>query len=124
MQNVILLSVPDVIDPILSLSSEPFHAGIVFLLKTKWYQRINSVACKCIAEPCRSWVNWFACQPRVKLKSARAISENRLTAGTKLKIEQFFKTFEDLIGSFLPELIFGADETMVNRSDKLRRSPA
>jgi hypothetical protein len=59
-------------------------------------------------------MNWFTGQRRLKPKCARPISGNRLTAGTKLKIEQFFKTFEDLIRSFLPELIFGADKTMVN----------
>jgi hypothetical protein len=42
-------------------------------------------------------VNWFAGQHRLKLKSAMPIAENRLTAGTKFKIEQFFKTFENLI---------------------------
>jgi hypothetical protein len=46
-----------------------------------------------------------------------SIAGNRLTAGTKLKIEQFLKTFESLIRFFLPELIFGADETMVKRSN-------
>jgi hypothetical protein len=30
-------------------------------------------------------------------------------SGTQLKIEQFFKTLEDLIRSLLPELIFGAE---------------
>jgi hypothetical protein len=42
-------------------------------------------------------MNWFAAQHRLKLKSARPIAENRLTAWTKHKIEQFFKTLEDLI---------------------------
>jgi hypothetical protein len=51
------------------------------------------------------------------MKSARPVIENRLTAGTKRKIEQFLKTFEGLIRSFLPELIFGADETMVKGSN-------
>jgi hypothetical protein len=37
--------------------------------------------------------------------------------GTKLEIDQFFKTFEDLIQPFLLELIFGTDETMVKRSN-------
>jgi hypothetical protein len=62
-------------------------------------------------------VNWFAGQHHIKLKSARLIADNRLTGGTKLKIEQFLKTFEDLIRSFLPGLIFAADETMVKTSD-------
>jgi hypothetical protein len=44
-------------------------------------------------------VNWFAGQHRLKIKSARSIAENRLTAGTKFKIEQFSKTFQDLIKS-------------------------
>jgi hypothetical protein len=58
-------------------------------------------------------MNWFGGQHRLKLKYARPIAGNRLTAGTKLKIEQIFKTFEDLIRSFLPELIFGTDKTTV-----------
>jgi hypothetical protein len=62
-------------------------------------------------------VNWFAGQYRLKLKSPRPIKKNGLTAGTKHKIEQFFRTFQDLIRSFLLELIFGADETIVKRSD-------
>jgi hypothetical protein len=97
MQNLIPLSVSDVIDHALQLRSERFHAGIAFLRNAKCYQQINSLPCKGIAEPCQSWVNWFAGQHRLKLKSARPIAENRLIAGTKLKIEQFFNTLEDLI---------------------------
>jgi GH24 family phage-related lysozyme (muramidase) len=89
MQNPIPLSVSDGIDHALQLRSERFHAGIAFLHKAKCYQQVNSLTWKGIAEPCRSWVNWFAGQHRLKLKSARPIAENRLTAGTKLKIEQF-----------------------------------
>jgi hypothetical protein len=59
-------------------------------------------------------VNWFASQHRLKLKSVRPIAENRLIAETKLKIARFFKTFEDLIRSFLPEVIFSTDETMMD----------
>jgi hypothetical protein len=52
-------------------------------------------------------VNWLEGQHRLRLKSARPIAGNPVTAGTKFKIDQFFKTFEDLIRSFFPELIFG-----------------
>jgi hypothetical protein len=68
-----------------------------------------------------SVVNWFACQQCLKPKSARSIAQNRLTGGTKLRTEQFFKSFEDLNRSFLLELIFGGDEaTMdVNKACKI-----
>jgi hypothetical protein len=114
MQNLIPLSVPDVIDHALQLRCERFHAGIAFLRNAKCYQGINSLTSKDTAESCRWWLNWFAGQHRLKIKSARLIAGNRLTAGTKLKIEPFSKTFDDLIQSFLLELIFSADETIVN----------
>jgi hypothetical protein len=76
---------------------------------------MNSLTCKGIAEPCLSWINWFAGQYRLKVKYARPIAENRLSPGTKLKMEHFFKTCEDLVLS--PELIFDAGETMVKTSD-------
>jgi hypothetical protein len=41
------------------------------------------------AEPCRSWVNWFAGQRRLKLTSARPIAENRLTAGQNSRSSNF-----------------------------------
>jgi predicted HNH restriction endonuclease len=53
-QNLIPLSVPDEIDAAVQLRSERFHEGIAFLRKTKCYERINSLTCKGIAEPCRS----------------------------------------------------------------------
>jgi hypothetical protein len=102
MQNLIPLSVSDVLDLTLQLRSERFHTGIGILRKAKCYQQIKSLTCKGIAEPCRSWVNWFAGQHQLKLKSASPIAENCLIAGTKLKIEQFFKTFEDFNQSFRP----------------------
>jgi hypothetical protein len=114
MQNRIPLSVLGVVDQALQLRSKRFRPGITFLRKAKFYQQINSLTCKGIAESCRSCLNWFACQHRLKLKYARSIAGNRPTAATKLKIEQLFKAFEDLIRSFLPKLIFGTDKTMAD----------
>jgi hypothetical protein len=54
MQNLIPLSVPDVMDHALQFRSERFHEGITFLPKAKCYQQINSLTCKRIAEFCRS----------------------------------------------------------------------
>jgi hypothetical protein len=99
MKDLIPFSVPDIIYRALQLRSEWFHAVIAFLRKTKCYEGINLLRCKRIVEPCPSWVNWLTGQHRRKLKSARTITQNRLIARTKLSIEQFFKTFEDLIKS-------------------------
>jgi hypothetical protein len=53
-QNLIPLSVPDVIDHAPQLRPLRFHESIAFLCTAKCYQRINSLRCKGIAQPCRS----------------------------------------------------------------------
>jgi hypothetical protein len=72
-------------------------------------------------------VNWFPGQHRLKLKSARPIVENRLIAGTKLRIERIFKNLGELIKSFvfkdvnrlitiLPVAIVGCPSMQCSRS--------
>jgi hypothetical protein len=61
----------------------------------------------------------FAGQYRVKLKCARPIAGNSLTAGTKLNFEQIFKTFEERIRPFHPSLDNGEQVHLLEHELKM-----
>jgi hypothetical protein len=51
---------------------------------------------------------------QLKLKFARPIDPNRLSSACRSKIQRFFEQFEVLLRSYAKELVFGADERMIN----------
>jgi hypothetical protein len=64
--------------------------------------------------PCRGWVNDFAVRNHFQLKLPRPIDELRLTSAIVDKIKGFFSAYETFFKSFRSNLIFGADETMID----------
>jgi hypothetical protein len=56
----------------------------------------------------------------LSLKNCWRIPRDRLSNGTKDKTSSFFEEFQQRLQSFPPELVFGADETMVNINRKYK----
>jgi serine/threonine protein kinase len=67
-----------------------------------------------VIPPSRPWVNSFAQKCALVLKYLPQIDLNRLTGATIQKISAFFDEFENVIPQYPPQMIFGADETMVD----------
>jgi hypothetical protein len=64
--------------------------------------------------PSRTWANFFCIETELNLGHAREIDMKRISGAHEQKIIKFLSDFEDKLRSFPAELIFGADESMID----------
>jgi hypothetical protein len=88
--------------------------AVLVLIAARCYNLIGKADSKNVAPPSRSWVNFFATNHGFELKNVRRVDPLRIAAATTEKVGAFFDEFQDLISRYPPELIFGADETMID----------
>jgi hypothetical protein len=84
------------------------------LLAARLYKCIQDSRDLSPSPPSRSWINHILDHYHLKLGYSKEMDPSKIFAGTRTKIEHFFNQFGSLISSFPPELIFNADESMLD----------
>ena len=109
----------DVLEEAARLKGQRLAYGIAFLDEIGCPELKQRLANEVIIQPSRSWINWALEDLECLIKSRRQVDQKRLDACSYQVIESFYLTFERIIRTTDPLLLFTADETMIET--KIRR---
>ena len=110
----------EVLDEACSLKSERIAKGIKFLEVVGCNDLKISIAQESVDTPVRSWINKIINECDAHLRNRRYIDAKRLESCAVDVIQGFIISYQNLFNETVPFLIFGADETMLESSCKLK----
>ena len=102
------------LDTAREIKTERIRKGVKFLLKCKCQKLAQTIADNEPLEPSRSWVNAQLEELQISLKKPVYIDAARRDACSKQRLVSFYEKHSQLISETPPELILGADETMLS----------
>jgi hypothetical protein len=108
------MTVAEVLTEACDIKSLRFHKGAQLLLICDCAQLANDLTNVDIEPPSPQWVRIFSERNSLRVKNCRGIDASRILGCSPVIVNAFFDTHADLISQTPPELIFGADETMLN----------
>jgi hypothetical protein len=104
-------SISDVLDAAYRIKTERSLCAHRFFLL---FDLVSLISAEPISPPSRQWVANFGEKYSLDIKTSRNLTIERLLGCKPEIIQNFFAQYGDMIKNTPPELIFGADETMID----------
>jgi hypothetical protein len=108
------LGIEDIIDEAYNLALDRQVLSFKFLTACHSEDMADHRQAEIIRMPSRTWVANFCEANGIDLKNRREIAADRISGGYREHIAGYFIKFGPLIQSYPPELVFGADESMLD----------
>ena len=110
----------EVLDEACSIKGERLAKGIKFLERIGCRDLQVAIAQDTVDTPVRSWINKIVDDMDARIRNRRYIDPKRLESCAIDIIQNFIICYRSLFSEIPPFLIFGADETMLESSCKLK----
>ena len=114
------LGVIEVVDEAYQIKKSRLEDGKRFLIAVNCKELASKFQTEDIEPPSRSWVSQFSKKYDLKVSKIRNIDEKRILNCTKEKIQKFYEENRNIITQTPQELIFGADECMIDGHKSLK----
>ena len=108
------LNTVTILDEVVKIKENRLNKAHNFLMAIGAEKKADDIIQEDVDGPCRSWINALMEKIDARLAKVRFIEGKRFTACSFEVVDEFFAKFDALLRSTPPELMFSADETMID----------